>query len=159
MDIKNLSAAVFVILSASLLLAVGVLTLSEASDNYIVSSGTYTENITLLNDTAVDLTKTDVTSVTSCVNATDITTTLPSANYTTTTPDGAVGTVTLIQNDWNNTLTQCTYGYDSYSEGRTASDSTVSALGEFGQWFALIVIALSAGVIIYYLTKGIGGRI
>ena len=124
-------------------------------------SATATDEITLVNGTAVALTNDELISFTSCVNASDASDTVPASNYTV---DMDAGTVTLIDaTTWDNTAVNCTYTYttDTLSSnistyGLTGTTSFANLLPTVGVVIGIITV-LGILFLLWNPNKGSGG--
>jgi len=129
-----------VLLATFLLVFEGVLDLDATT----TSNSATDDNVTLLNGTAVSLSYTNISAFSNCVNNSNVSQTVPASNYSTSL---TAGTITLVDNTWNNTAVLCDYTYLTYAQSYTTSSETIDALGDFGGWFDVLVIIAVAVII------------
>ena len=109
---KTIIATMFVIFVLILVMAITWPILGDQITDFEgqAETSTNTDNITILNGTAVSLTQDNISdsATFSCVNSSNGSQTLPTTNYTV---QYTAGTVTLIENSWNNSVVNCSYTY------------------------------------------------
>ena len=134
-----------------ILVAISGLILNNFQDSISSDSATVTnESFTLLNNTAVATNNQYITSVTYIKNA-SITLT-ETTDYTIQT---AAGTITLVNNDHNNTLFNITYVFDYNTLAQNVTQTGQDATEDLGDW-AITLISIGVGVIIITLIAGFG---
>lgn len=111
----------------------------------------YSENITLVNGTAVALTY-KVASWTSLTNASNTSFTIPTSNYSVDTA-ATPGSVTLNNITWQSQVANATYTHEVSTEAMTSLASTIDALADIPAWFGLIVVALVAIILFFLLGR------
>jgi len=149
-SMQKLYPAVMTFILAALVLGIGLTVTLELRDTTLDST---TDDITLLNGTAVSLTNTGVRSTTfTLTNSSG--TTLGSGNYTLA---ATAGTVTLTDNTYNNTNWTASYDYGEDEVAYTATDSTLDALADFPDWFPILVVVIMAAIIIGIVIRGFSG--
>jgi hypothetical protein len=94
--------------------------------------------------------------VTSCINQSD-NTAVTSANYTTTVDSFGHGTLTRIPATYAGYDMNCTYTtYDVTQADYSLADDAATGLGEYGNWFSIIVIVGVAAVILGLIFMAFG---
>lgn len=79
----------------------------------------------------------------------------PSGNYTIT--DYIAGTLVCHEVSLENQTINVTYSYELLGTSRNTTIEGISAVGEFGDWFTIIVIVLIAVFVIALILRGFGG--
>lgn len=160
MDTNKIFPFVIAVILIGVVGGVGVLVLQQFEENELVSTAG-SDNITLLNGTAVSLTNYFVESVTSVYNG-SAGPTLGSGNYTvgSTNAEATYGTVTLTGGaTFNNTWAIVNYTYGAYSGASTDIDSAEGAIIDFStDWLPIIIIAMAAVIILALIYGAIGSR-
>ena len=143
--LEGLTTFITMLVVAGIILTIGIYVEAQIGDT-VKDSTTYSnDEITLVNGTAVALTNDEITSLTSNYNTSNVAQTM--TVDTDFTVQLIAGTITLINadyvEDWN-----FTYVYLADTDASAASDSTVTALGDIADWFAIIVVVVIAVIII-----------
>ena len=142
---ESILALVLLLVTAGLLVTIGAYVVQEVEDQVAVSTVESDDKITLVNGTAVELTRDDIISISSNYNATNSSTTL--TEDTDFTLQKYAGTVTLLSadyaGDWN-----FTYTYYAPTGASEAANATVESLGDVADWFTIIVVVVIAVIII-----------
>lgn len=152
---RELTPIITLLAVSGIILALFILILwNIAETDAATTCTTYSENKTMLNNTAVETTYNDYCNDPSVIcNSTVLG--YP-GEYTYNSPDG---TVTLTNNTWNNTL--CLVGY-KYEDDTTNVQNSINeiknALNNLVGWFSTIVLVLVASFILLVLIKGIGNQ-
>jgi hypothetical protein len=116
-------------------------------------------NITGSNTTGTSLGNPYFKSLTSLVNATNTSQVVPASNYTITTADAVTGNATLTINGatWNGKSMTVTYdSYDTTQADYASANDAATGLGEYGNWFKIIVIVGVAAVILALIFMAFG---
>lgn len=123
---------------------------------------TTNETVTTVTETASNLANTWVKNISQCV-LNNNGTVIASPNYTTTidTTDFGIGTVAFTGADtqFNNTGWNCTYSWynTSRADWDLANDAAIG-IGEYGNWFKIIVIVGVAAVVLSLIFLAFGRR-
>lgn len=161
-DLTDLALGILVL---GVVVTIGSLVLVNVRDNKLTDLPTITTttNITGSNTTGTSLGNPYFKSFTSLVNASNTSQTVPASNYTVSAVDTVSGKATLTINGatWNGK--SMTVVYDSYDTTQPEYDLPNDAavgLGEYGNWFKIIVIvgisALILGLIFLAFGRGAG---
>lgn len=149
-DLTDLALGIVVL---GIVVTIGSIILVNMRDTRLteLSSVTTTANITGSNTTGTALGNPYYKSFTSLVNASNTSQTVPASNYTISAVNTVSGKATLTINGatWNGQ--SMTVTYDSYNTSRadySLADDAVVGLGEYGNWFKIIVIVGVAAVIL-----------
>ncbi len=160
MELKDLYPVILTILLVGLVLGIGLYVLSSVGDELAITEGTVTNETGLfINDTTATVDTATTAgfhnfAVTICTNATGGET-IASGNYTT---DADAGTIVGTANrgtNWSDV--NCSYTYLYGSTASEAVDSTVSGLGGFADWIAVIVVVIAAAIVLGIVMRSFGG--
>lgn len=170
-QMQTLAPAIIAILMAGFFLVMGIIILETTRDTDVVTqvnTGTVTNEslATTMNETGVALARkaldpaagTFSVSICGFNNASQI---IDAANYTV---DATAGTVTYAGVDagiWNNTLWNCSYTYLYGDEAYTQTNTSITGLATFGDFWEIIVIAIVLSVVmglILFAFAGSGRR-
>jgi len=157
-DLTDLAIGVLVL---GVVVSVGVTILLNYADSRVTSLDT----ASIINEsaTATDagdaLAQTYFQGITRVVNATG-NETIAAANYTTSVDANGVGTLTFVgTSSYNNTAVKASYTYYNLSSPEYALANNASiGLGEYGNWFTIIVIVGVASVILSLIFMAFGGN-
>lgn len=155
----SLSDAPTLIITFLVVVVIGSLagtTLASLQDTQ-AETASATDEVTLLNGTAVSLTNTDVLSVSLVTNTT---VNLTSGNYTV---QNSAGTITLIDNTYNNSDWNVTYTYtDSETTAASITGDGITGIENLTDLFPVIGVILGIVmilVVIFMLWNPAAGRI
>jgi hypothetical protein len=155
-DLTDLAIGLVVL---GIVVSIGAYILTTLRDTKLTDLTSYTTtNETVTPSTTGDsLTNTWCKGVTSCINATDGSA-IASSNYTVTINDFGVCTLTNNSNYGLSAGYKCTY--DSYNltsraDYELANDAAVG-IGEYGNWFKIIVIVGAAAVVLALIFMAFG---
>lgn len=143
---------------------IGVVVLSNMRNNSLTSLPTYqvaNETLTTVTASGEILSNPWVVSVNTCINATT-SSVIPTTNYTYTS-DAVLGYTTVYSTGGlsNNSNWKCSYTRYNTSDPRWATaDSAATGLGEYGNWFKILVIVGVAALVlgIIFMAFGSGGN-
>ena len=134
---------------AGVFIAIFLLVLANVQTQ-VSSAESYSENITLVNGTAVAVTY-NIIGWTSLVNASDTSQTVPTSNYTVDTTTSP-GTVTCIDATWGGNSTTATYTYYPLTAAYNATNDSIEAVAEIPGWFAIVII-VGIAVVLFLLLR------
>lgn len=118
-----------------------------------------TVNITGSNTTGTSLGNPYFKSFTSLVNASNLTQTVPASNYTVSAVNTVTGKATLTINGatWNGVNMTTVYdSYDTTQADYAVAEDAAVGIGEFGNWFKIIVIVGVAAVVLSLIFMAFG---
>ena len=159
-DLTDLAIAVLVL---GILVTIGADILLNISDNRLTSTTTIevaNESLITVTEAGETLARDDVSGVSRCINASGAEE-INSANYTlSTSGTGRLGTIsTTTGSQFNNTDMNCTYNvYNDTQTDVTLAEDAAIGLGEYGNWFDIIVIVGVAAVILALIFMAFGRR-
>lgn len=161
-DLTELAIGIIVL---GIVVSIGAVILTNVGNNQITNAATYQiANETFSPTTAgANLAKVWVKSVDTVYNTTN-NVKLTAPNFTATiNQDTGVGTISnstcVVPAGWSCTSWKVTYTVYNTSDPRYAVPSdAVTGLGEYGNWFKILVIVGIAGVILAILFMAFGGR-
>jgi len=158
-DLTDLAIGIVVL---GIVVTIGATILVNVRNSQTSSLPTYTvvaESVTPT-DAGVDLAKTWGVAVTACNNNTAAGAVINSGNYTTSV-DSSNGliTITNTSSQWIDKAWACNYTVGNISDPRySLADDAATGLGEYGNWFKIIVIVGVAAVILALIFMAFGGR-
>ncbi len=157
-DLTDLALGIIVL---GIVVSIGSVILLNMRDNTLAELPVIstTANITGSNTTGTSLGNPYYKGFTSLVNASNTSQTVPASNYTISTVDTVSGKATLTVNGatWNGK--SMTVVYDSYNTAQAnyaVADDAATGLGEYGNWFKIIVIVGVAAVILALIFMAFG---
>ena len=157
-DLTDLALGIVVL---GIVVSIGAVILMNIRDNSLTDLPVVstTANITGSNTTGTSLGNPYFKSFTSAVNASNTSQTVPASNYTVSAVDPVSGKATLTINGatWNGK--SITVVYDSYNTAQAnyaVADDAAVGLGEYGNWFKIIVIVGVAAVILALIFMAFG---
>lgn len=163
-DLTDLALGIIVL---GIVVSIGAVILTNVRDTRLdnLPVDTTVVNVTASNTTAASLGNPYFKGLTSVVNASNTSQTVPASNYTLSAVNPVTGKSTFILNGAGNAWTgkNVTITYDSYDTTQADYDlanDAANGLGEYGNWFSIIVIVGVAAVIIslIYLAFGKGAN-
>jgi hypothetical protein len=157
-DLTDLALGIIVL---GVVVSIGSVLLLGVRDARLTDLATYTTtaNITGSNTTATELSSAYFKSFTSAVNASNTSQTVPASNYTVSAVDPVSGKATLLVNGatWNGKSITVTYSsYNTTRADYAVADDAAVGLGEYGNWFKIIVIVGVAAVILALIFMAFG---
>ena len=157
MAIKDLTPAVITIAVSGLFLVFFILILWNISESDAATTcTTFTENMTLYNNTSVATTHSHFCNTPSVIcDEGGVLLDYPTEYTYSSNP----GSITLYNNTWNNT--DCLVGY-KYRNATTTEQDTINeikaALNDFIGWFTILVLMIVASIIMAVMIKGMSGQ-
>jgi hypothetical protein len=152
-QLSGLQAGIGGLIGLGLFVAIALFVMSTMSPTMKATETYSNDQITLLNETAVSLTYDEVQGISSEYNATDATQSMGSGNYS---ANLAAGTITLINNDYNNTAWNFTYSYLADTNASTALTTTSTAAGTVPSWITILIVALMGSVALFFILRAFG---
>lgn len=157
-DLTDLALGIIVL---GIVVSIGSVLLLGVRDARLSDLATYTTtaNITGSNTTATELTSAYFKSFTSAVNASNVSQAVPTTNYTVSAVDPVSGTSTFLVNGatWNGEDITVTYtSYNTTRADYSLANNAAVGLGEYGNWFKIIVIVGVAAVILALIFMAFG---
>jgi hypothetical protein len=156
-DLTDLAVGIIVL---AIVVSIGAFVLqtyrnSQATSLPVVS--TVNETITGLTDAGDVFANQWFISLTHCLNATTPYSAVPTTNYTTTVSAVGQGTIYARAGQYNQTDILCTYTRYNVSDVRfNIANDAVIGLGEYGNWFKIIVIVGVAAVVLALIFSAFG---
>jgi len=152
--LNDITPVALTILLSGVILIFVIYVLNDISETDLATTCvTTSENMTLINNTAVSTTYDDFCNVPSVICNSTV---LAGTEYDYDSPDGSI---TLQNNTWNGT--GCLVGY-KYEDDTTTIQENINevklALNDFTTWFALIILVIVAAIIMSLLFKGFSGN-
>lgn len=162
-DLTDLAIGIVVL---GVVVSIGATILINIRDNRLTDLATVTtvnETLTTVTETGERLTNVWVKSVNSCLSAINGTT-IPTSQYSTSI-DSTTGTATVSfltggnATYPNNTNWKCAYTwYNTSRDDWALPNKSAIGLGEYGNWFKIIVIVGVAAVILALIFMAFGGK-
>ncbi len=165
-DIKssaiNLTDLAIGIIVLGIVVTIGAIVLTTMRDSRLTDLDTYStvnESITAT-DGGATLDNTWFSGITSIINGTGNETITASGNYSTSVNDFGTGTVTWVgASSYNGSTVKATYNaYNTSRPDWALADDAATGLGEYGNWFKIIVIVGVASVVLSLIFLSFGKR-